>query len=117
MPPYSDFKTPDKTAHLDSQCCSLCGSRRLPRSVVTNNAAGLSASYCLSVLSFIISLLQYVYIFLLQMWMTEDKNDLFQNKKHSLKSFLALPVCRQPPNIRSYPVVANTLHSVKKAQR
>lgn len=42
--------------------------------------------------------------------MTEDKNDLFQNKKGSLKSFLALPVCRQLPKIRSYPVVASILH-------
>ena len=84
MPPHLDFKTPDKMARLDSQCYSWCGSRRLPSSMVTNNATGLSASYCLSVLSFIISLLNYVYIFILQMWMTEDKNDLFQNKKGSL---------------------------------
>ena len=67
MPPYSDFKTSDKTACLDSQCYSWCGSRRLPHLLVTNNVAGLSASYCLSVLSFIVSLLKYVYIFVLQM--------------------------------------------------
>lgn len=51
------------------------------------------------------------------MWMTEDKNDFFQNKKGSLKSFLALPVCRHQLKIRSYPVVANILQKCKDSTK